>query len=287
MVANSDEQWVRQDPSHSTRAFFGDELRYHREAAGLSTKQLADMLFVSTSMVGHMETGRRRMQPEIAELADRVLETNGFFARRCNDARPAGIANHFAEAYDAEQRAVRIREFAGTLVPGLLQTEAYARAVFRAVFPTMPHDELEELVRARTARGGILDDPRAPEYTVVLDEAVLHRPVGGRQVMATQLRHLARLIRNHRVRVHVLPYIIGAHAALGGPLQLFTCADEPPMAYVEGLAVGKLLDEPVMVAHHEELYARLMAEAWPCQASLERIESAAKELDDYPELAQE
>jgi transcriptional regulator with XRE-family HTH domain len=234
VVANSDERWVRQDPSHSTRAFFGDELRYHREAAGLSTKQLADVLFVSASMVGHMEVGRRRMQPEVAELADRVLGTNGFFARRCNDARPAGIANHFAAAYDAEQRAEKIREFAGTLVPGLLQTEAYARAVFRAVFPTMPGDELEELVRARVARASILDNPRAPDYTVVLDEAVLHRPVGGRAVMAAQLRHLVALIRNHRVRVHVLPYVIGAHAALGGPLQLLTCADEPPMAYLQG-----------------------------------------------------
>ncbi|AUH44327.1 helix-turn-helix domain-containing protein [Streptomyces sp. CMB-StM0423] len=287
VVANSDEQWVRQDPSHSTRAFFGDELRYHREAAGLSTKQLADMLFVSTSMVGHMETGRRRMQPEIAELADRVLETNGFFARRCNDARPAGIANHFAEAYEAEQRAVRIREFSALLVPGLLQTEGYARAVFRAVHQVMPDDELQESVRARIARARVLDDPKTPEYTVMFDESVLHRPVGGGAVMAAQLRHLAKVIRSHRVRVHVLPYAVGAHAALEGPLRLLTCPDEPPMSYVEGLASGRLLDEPVTVAQHEELYVGLMLEAWPCKASLERIESAAKELDDYPELAQE
>ncbi|MEO3848247.1 helix-turn-helix transcriptional regulator [Streptomyces sp. B8F3] len=286
-VANSDQRWVRQDPSQSTRAFFGDELRYYREAAGLSAKQLGDMLFISTSMVTHMESGRRRMQPEIAELADRVLETNGFFARRCNDARPAGIANHFTEAYDAEQRAVRIREFSALLVPGLLQTEAYARAVFRAGFPVAPSDELEDMVRARLARAQVLDDPKSPEYVVLFDESVLHRPVGGGAVMAAQLRHMADQIRSHRVRVHVLPYAVGGHAALEGRLRLFTCPDEPPMAYVEGLASGKLLDEPVEVAHHEDVYARLMLEAWPCKASLERIESAAKELDEYPELAQE
>ncbi|MEO3762494.1 helix-turn-helix transcriptional regulator [Streptomyces sp. B5E4] len=286
-VANSDQRWVRQDPSQSTRAFFGDELRYYREAAGLSAKQLGDMLFISTSMVTHMESGRRRMQPEIAELADRVLETNGFFARRCNDARPAGIANHFTEAYDAEQRAVRIREFSALLVPGLLQTEGYARAVFRASHPVRPEDEMDYLVRARLVRARILDNPRTPEYEVLFDESVLHRPVGGRPVMAAQLRHLASLIRNHRVRVHVLPYAIGGHAALTGPLRLLTCMDEPPMAYVEGLSSGRLLDEPVVVAHHEEVYARLLVEAWPCKASLERIESAAKELDDHPRLAQE
>ncbi|WP_328838459.1 helix-turn-helix transcriptional regulator [Streptomyces europaeiscabiei] len=173
------------DPSRSTRAMHGAELRHRRERAGLSQEELGAAMFISGAYVGMLEVGTRRMQPEFAKMVDEVLDTDGFFTQNLEAARK---------------------------IPGLLQTAAYTRAVVRAYELVLTGDVVEERVAARQVRAHIFDDPRKPRHWAVLDEMVLRRPVGGPTGMAEQLRHIAGMLRRRRIIVHVLPLTEGANA---------------------------------------------------------------------------
>ncbi|GAA3372735.1 helix-turn-helix transcriptional regulator [Streptomyces sannanensis] len=264
------------DPSSSPRALLGAELRHRREQAGLTQDELGLRLFVSGSFIGQLEAGTRRMVPEYARLTDDILGTDGFFLRNCKAATKSKYPDHFAEAAEAEAIAQTIKEYAPLLIPGLLQTEAYARAVFRAYQPTAMEETIDELVAARLDRARLLAHPTTPLLWAVLDEAVLRRKVGGAGVMAEALGHIAALMRRHRVIAQVLPFEAGAHAALHGALKLMTFSDAPPLAYVDGLGTGRLLDDPATLARHELTYDLLLASALSPEASLALIESAAE-----------
>ncbi|MFE9634266.1 Scr1 family TA system antitoxin-like transcriptional regulator [Streptomyces sp. NPDC006463] len=265
------------DPSSSPRALLGAELRVARERAGYSQAELGEPLFVSGSFIGQLEAGTRRMHLELARQIDDILKTGGFFVRNCGAAAKSKYPDHFAAAAEAEALAKAIREYAPLIIPGLLQTEAYARAVFRAYQPTATEETIDELVTNRLARASLLTDPTTPLLWTVLDEAVLRREVGNQQVMAESLRHLATLIQSHRVIAQVIPFKAGAHAALGGPLRLMHFDDAPPLAYVEGLETGLLLDDPATVAHHTLTYDLLTASALSPRESLALIESVAED----------
>ncbi|MFF9685465.1 Scr1 family TA system antitoxin-like transcriptional regulator [Streptomyces sp. NPDC014623] len=268
------------DPSSSPRALLGAELRHRREAAGLSQEDLGAPLFVSGSFIGQLEAGTRRMQADQAQKLDEVLDAGGFFTRNCAALKKSKYPDHFAEAAEAERLATAIREYAPLLIPGLLQTEAYARAVFRAYQPTATEDVIDDLVAARLERAQLLSDPTTPLLWAVLDEAVLRRRVGGPGVMAEALRHVVGLARRHRAIVQVLPFSAGAHAALDGGLKLMSFPDAPPLAYLDGLGSGQLLDEPSMVRKYELTYDLLVASALSPETSLALIRSVAED-DSY------
>ncbi|WP_405938026.1 helix-turn-helix domain-containing protein [Streptomyces sp. NBC_00726] len=272
------------DPASSPRALLGAELRHRRECAGLSQSELGALLYVSGSFIGQLEDGTRSMQMDQAIKLDRALKADGFFKRNCAALKKSKYPEHFAEAAEAEARATEIREYAPQLIPGLLQTEAYARAVFREYQPTAVDSVIDELVAARLARTQLLDDPTLPMLWAVLDEAVLRRKVGGPGCMAGALRHIAELMRQHRIIVQVLPFSAGAHAALTGPLKLMSFADEPPLAYVDGMGIGRLQDDPATVRQYELTYDLVVASALSPTASLALIESVA---EDYEHEAQQ
>ncbi|MEU1125494.1 helix-turn-helix transcriptional regulator [Streptomyces sp. NPDC005899] len=267
------------DPSSSPRALLGAELRHRREAGGLSQEELGAPLFVSGSFIGQLEAGTRRMQVDQAQKLDEVLGADGFFVRNCAALKKSKYPDHFAEAAEAEREATAIREYAPLLIPGLLQTESYARAVFRAYQPTATEDVIDELVAARLDRGQLLTDPTTPLVWAVLDEAVLRRHKGGRAVMAEALRHIAALVHRHRVIAQVLPFSAGAHMALEGPLKLMSFAGAPPLAYLQGLGTGQLQDDPATVRKYELTYDLVVADALSPQASLALIESVAEDYD--------
>ncbi|MER7000624.1 helix-turn-helix transcriptional regulator [Streptomyces sp. NPDC000410] len=265
------------DPSTSPRALLGAELRHAREQAGLTQEKLGELLFVSGSFIGQLEAGTRRMHKEMAKQIDAILGTNGFFERNCAAANKSKYPDHFAEAAEAEAVATAIREYAPQLIPGLLQTEAYARAVFRAYQPTAPEEVIDELVANRLDRTRLLDDPTKPQLWTVLDEAALRRKVGSPAVMAENLHHIAAMIRAHRIIVQVLPFGAGAHPAMGGALKLMSFDDAPPLVYFEGPGTGQLEDDPATVAHHQLAYDLLAASALSPEESLALIESVAED----------
>ncbi|MGW7021969.1 helix-turn-helix domain-containing protein [Streptomyces decoyicus] len=272
------------DPSSSPRAMLGAELRHKREEAGLTQEELGSPLFVSGSFIGQLEAGTRRMQMEYAVKIDEILATDGYFVRNCEAAKKSKYPDHFAEAAEAEAIATAIREYAPQLIPGLLQTKAYAWAVCRAYQPTAPEEVIEETVTARLERARVLDHPTTPLLWVVLDEAVLRRRTGGAEVMAEALWHVTELIRKHRVIVQVLPFSAGGHASLNGALKLMSFADAPTLAHLEVLNASKLEDDPATVARHELTYDLLGASALSPQDSLALIESVAEDYahEDQP-----
>ncbi|MFJ3637719.1 Scr1 family TA system antitoxin-like transcriptional regulator [Streptomyces sp. NPDC090112] len=267
------------DPSSSPRALLGAELRVARERAGLSQAELGEPLFVSGSFIGQLEAGTRRMHIEFARQIDEILGTNGFFVRNCGAAAKSKYPDHFAAAAEAEALATAIREYAPQLIPGLLQTEAYAREVFRAGHPTATEEVIDELVVNRLARSALLQEPTTPLFWCVLDEAVLRRVGDSKTVLAEALRHIAKLVRQRRIIVQVLPFGAGMHAAMGGAVKMMAFDDAPPLSYVEGLGTGLLFDDPATVAHHTLTYDLLTANAHSPRESLALIESVAEDYE--------
>ncbi|MFI9204926.1 Scr1 family TA system antitoxin-like transcriptional regulator [Streptomyces sp. NPDC053048] len=260
--------------------FFGSELKRRREAAGLTQQELGRRVFCSGTYIGQFETGVRKPQHDVAERIDAELETDGFFARMCKELIDnAPFDNHFVGVAYLEGLAASILAYAPFFVPGLLQTEAYARAVFKAGFPLEPNENIDAWVDARLARQHIVKQPTKPLLWVILDESAIRRPIGGAEVMREQLTHLAMLARERRIVLQVMPISVGA-PALGAMLKLMTFDDAPPVAYTEGAVSGRLMDDPAMVAICQRSYDLLRADAMSPDASLALIQSVAEEFAD-------
>ncbi|MEU3057766.1 helix-turn-helix domain-containing protein [Streptomyces griseus] len=258
------------------REKYGEELKLRRIAAGLTQEALSEMVVCSPTLISHYEAGRRLPSPEDAQRIDRALGTDGFFERWLEDLDPAFV-HYFRAVAELEQEVTEIRHYGGLLIPGLLQTKAYSRAVFEAFRPNYLVEELDELVVSRTKRALLLDEPSAPETWILLDEGALRREVGGPQVMAEQLHKVADMADSGRVRLHVLPLSCGAHALLEGMVYLLSFADAAPLAYLEGLHNGRLLDDPALVAACHTSYTLALSDAASRRKSVALVRSIAEE----------
>jgi transcriptional regulator with XRE-family HTH domain len=259
------------------REKYGEELRLRRIAAGLTQEQLSETVVCSPTLVSHWEAGRRLPKPDDARRIDQALGTDGFFERWLEDLESQFYAPRFAAARELEQHASLIQLFALTLVPGLLQTPGYARAVFAAYHPTYTDEELDREVVIRTNRAKILEGPSAPVIWTLLDEAVLRRPVGGPQAMAEQLYKIADMAEARRIRLHVLPYGVGAHPLMTSLLTLMSFNDSAPVAYVDAFETGRLIDDPPLVSACQTAYALGLSDALSQQDSLALVRAAAEE----------
>lgn len=261
---------------------YGDWLRQQRESAGKTQQQLADEAIMSRTHIAHIEAGRRVPSKDDARRLDQVLDTRGALSsfRPGNDRRP--VAAHFEAALALEQQASVIREFALSFVPGFLQTGGYADAVLRdASYPPLCKEVRAKAVATRLDRARILDDPSTPVVWVLLDEAVLRRPIGGPQVMAKQLMHLVRLVEGERIRVHVAPFGVGCHPLLVSQAKLMWFEDQPPAVYVEAFLAGTVHDEPTLVERIQAAYDLVLGDALSQKESLALMRSTAKEYDHH------
>ncbi|MFD8345307.1 Scr1 family TA system antitoxin-like transcriptional regulator [[Kitasatospora] papulosa] len=263
----------------TARVKYGEELRLRRTAAGLTQEALSEQIVCSPTLISHFEAGRRMPNPDDAQRIDRALSTDGFFARWLKDL-DTKFAEHFAAVAELEQQATDIRQYGASLIPGLLQTNDYARAVFKAHSPNFLADEVDSLIVNRAARARILDNSLSPTAWTLLDEAALRRPVGGPQVMAEQLRKIAGLADSGRIRLHVVPFSVGAHALMESMLYLLSFSDAAPVAYVEGLHTGKLIDDPTVVESCKTAYALALSDAAPQHESLALVRVIAEEYEN-------
>ncbi|WP_251017747.1 DUF5753 domain-containing protein [Streptomyces sp. ISL-1] len=235
-------------------------------------------VFVSGGYVGQFEQAIRKPQLDVAQRIDETLQTGGFFERMCRKLiSTSRYAEYFAAAAELEALATRICEFAPTVVPGLLQTAEYARAVVLASNPLAADEYVEETVKARLDRAEILKDAARPEYWAILHETALRIPAGGPATMARQLDHLAALVRERKTLIQVLPYAAGAHPQMGKMLTLMEFEDAPPTAYTEAVYSGNLLDNPALVKRVQGTYDLLRAAALSPEATLTLVESAAED----------
>ncbi|MEV0688651.1 helix-turn-helix transcriptional regulator [Streptomyces sp. NPDC050388] len=257
--------------------FFGAELKRRREEAGLTQVELGARVFVSGGYIGQFEQAIRKPQLDVAQRIDETLQTDGFFERLWRKLiKEQRYAEYFAHAAELERLATSICDWAPAVVPGLLQTPAYARAIYMASNPLATDEYIEEMVGLRMNRVQLLKDATRPMYWVVLHEAVLRVPVGGSAVMAEQLDHISETARARKALVQVVPFSVGAHPQMGKMMRLKEFEDAPPTAYTEGVLSGSLLDDPAAVRRIRADYDLLRAAALSWEASLAMIEAAAE-----------
>ncbi|MGW6272875.1 helix-turn-helix domain-containing protein [Streptomyces sp. NPDC055060] len=261
------------DPSASPLDYYGAELRRLREAAGLKQGQLGSCIFCTASLIGQIETAKKVPTRDFSERVDAALGTDGFFSRLVGLVLKSQLPPWFQQFAELEAKATYISTYQAQLVYGLLQTEGYARAVLASGMPR----KLDELLAARMERQRILERERPPLSLVVLDEAVLHRPIGGRRVMREQLSHLLGFVDRRWVSIQVLPYAAGEHSSLVGSFTSLRFGDDPELVYTEDLISGHMTANPETVREAARRYANLQAAALPEGKSAELISRVMEE----------
>jgi transcriptional regulator with XRE-family HTH domain len=263
-------------PGASPTHHFGSEVRRARDAAAMSQSELGALVPCDKSAVSRIEAGLTSPDEAFARACDAAFpQMGGWFMRFWQDSQTWGAAfppalREFA-AYEAE--AVALWTFEHSLVPGLLQTEAYARAVLER-HPHVTAEQVTERVAARLARQALLDRDEPPLFWVLLDENVLHREIGGAKIMCDQLSHLADMARRPTVTVQVVTRA-GAHVGLLGAFVLAETA-EAHVAYLDHIADGMTTDSPAIVAQVNTRFDVLRTEAHKGSESLTMIEAAAE-----------
>jgi transcriptional regulator with XRE-family HTH domain len=262
------------DPEESVAALFGSRVRRLRTAQGLTQEELGAKAHVVGSRIAQVERAcGAKPTLDLARTLDAVLGAEDLLV----DLWPYVYREAFPDwsrafiAYAG--RAVRIREYAAHVMPGLLQTEDYARAVLSVGLSLTSKAQLKERVTVRLERQARLTSPDRPELWVVLDEAVLRRPIGGRTVMREQLARLLELSAQPNITVQVLPFDQGEHDVMGGSLTMLSLPDATECAYTEGAHYGQLIEEPEDVTRFSVTYDRLRAVALPPLMSLDVIRS--------------
>ncbi|WP_327047618.1 helix-turn-helix domain-containing protein [Microbispora sp. NBC_01189] len=255
------------------------ELRRLRESSGLTPDAAATRLGWSRSKLSRIETGRTRATPgDVAGICDLYgvdSQARAGLIQLAKEGRQRGWWTAYADVFTGsyvglEDEAVLIRQWEVQLVPGLLQTEDYARSVIAAGRPGVPDpDDVHRRVMARMARRTLLSRPAAPALCAVLDEGVIRRPIGGTAVMRDQLEAMLTAARRPNVTLRVLPYSAGAHAGLEGAFTVLSFAEEedPDIAYVEGTAGDVYVESTDHVDRYRSAFGRI------CDAALSEEES--------------
>ena len=272
------------------RRQLGAELRRLRDAAGMSTRDAADVLGCSVAKIGHLERGRYGVRKtELAALLD-AYRASDEVRDVLEELRREGGQRGWWATYrlpewaqpfvGLEFAASAVRTFELELVPGLLQTEAYARAVHRSGRHLTDPEDIDKRVSARLTRQRRLTEPPVIELWAVTSEAAIRRQVGGLSGMAEQLRTLVELSTNlPNLKLQVLPFAAGEHGSMSGPLTLLSFPDqaEPDVAYLEYPVGGHLVEDVDVVARLSMLFDDLRAQAMSIRDSVQLISQAAEQ----------
>lgn len=274
------EGWKNRDdgPANGLEAL-ALELKAQRELAGLTQEQLAKLMGYSASVIAKLETCRTIPSPQHADRADDALGTPGTF-RRLRQAMINGAYEPWVRAFlDMEERATVLRNWESVVVPGLLQTEAYARGVLRGARPADSDAAIEQLVAARISRQAIWEreDPEPPILSAILGEAVLRQRVGDALVMREQLGRLVEAAENPRITIQVMPFTAAAHPGLLGPFVVASFENGPDAAYLDSVLDGQVSERRKQVAQARLLYDTMAREALSPGASTEKIMKVAEE----------
>ncbi|GAB1645117.1 helix-turn-helix domain-containing protein [Krasilnikovia sp. MM14-A1259] len=256
----------------SASNFLVNELRRSRSAAGLSQEDLGKAINYSSSLVSAVENGQRPPTREYLLAADKALQTGGLFERMLATVEWAPV--WFRDWIMVEREATLIRWFQPMLVPGLLQTEAYARAVM-SWGSLRPQAEAERLIAARMSRQAILAKSSPPQLIAVVDEPVLHRLAGSPAVMAEQFEHLLWCAEQPHVRIHVLPSTAGSHTGLAGPF-ILARGPEFEVGHLDNALRGELVDQRGDIDRLVRKWEAIRGEALSRPQSLELMREVAK-----------
>ncbi|MBM0230940.1 helix-turn-helix transcriptional regulator [Micromonospora sp. STR1_7] len=249
-------------------AFIVGEIRRARGANGMTQDAFGRAAAFSPSHVSAVEGGTRALTMDFVKGADRALDNGGLFERLVVK---LGVPSWFLPWLDAESSATQLRCFQPTLVPGLLQTEHYARTVLRTV-DSLTDDEVEQRVKGRMSRQSILTGERPPQFVAVLDEAALRRTgdgLGG--IMAQQVAHLIAVAELPHVHVHVIPTGSGLHVGLSGPFALARSTQGLWVGHLENQLGGDVIDKDDEVATLQARWESVRNEALPRRQSIDLL----------------
>ncbi|WP_443059150.1 helix-turn-helix transcriptional regulator [Streptomyces sp. NBC_00487] len=244
---------------------FGAVLRAFRKRAGLTQEELAERVRYSVQTVASIEQGRRFPQPEFVTRAEEVLDAFGALRAAAKHlSRQPGLASWFRQWAKLEADAISLYTYECRVVPGLLQTEAYARAVSLSVPPRPTDEEMEERIAARLARQELLSTRRKPPagFTFIVEQAVLERHTGGEAVTRELFDHLSEVVERHsNVELQIMPSRQPVHAGLDGPLQLLETPENEWFGYSEGQENGRLITARKEISILHQRYAKLRSQA--------------------------
>jgi transcriptional regulator with XRE-family HTH domain len=270
------------------RRQLGQELRRLREAAGTTLDQVAERLNCSASKISRIETGQSGVSSREVRDILTAYQVEGAQAEAlvemAREAKQRGwwqlYGTVLTSAYvGLEAAATELRSFEPLVVPGLLQTEEYARAMVLAGWPNMPNEEVEQRIRVRMKRQSLLyqDDPL--QLSIVLDEAALRRPVGGIDAMRRQLDKLLNAAELPHVTLQVLPLSAGAHGGMDGAftILLFEEPVNQDLVFAANGAGGLFLEKDEEVERYASIFAGLQGHALSPRRSIEMVAKLAKE----------
>jgi transcriptional regulator with XRE-family HTH domain len=265
---------MARDGQVSALAMFSEELRRARARVGLTQDQLAEKIAYSSSLVAHVETGTRAPSLDFASRADEALGTDGLLTRLQPLVRSEAYPAWFRDWVEIEREATSLRWFEPQIVPGLLQTEEYARAVLQAANPASSEGDVDRLVSARMDRQSVLAREEPPLLWAIIEEAMLTRPVGGSKVMREQIDHLIAAARQPKIMLQVLPSNAGAHPGLDGRFAIASFAGSPDVVYLDNALMGQVVERAEDVSRVVLLYDILKAEALAPRASIDLVRKA-------------
>ncbi len=252
---------------------FGEELRAHRTRAKLQQAEIAPKLFISTSLEGAIENGRRLPKRQTAKLCDELFDAPGTFLRLWRLVMQRAYPLRFGPYAELEADATRIHVWEMRYVPGLLQTEAYARAAISAGMLREDSSVIDEDVEIRMARQEIFSKNDTPLAWFVIDESVLYRSYGGKNVMREQVEKLIAMAAHPGIVIQVMPFNATDHPGGDGPLIVFEINGSQPTGYAEGRGSGRLIEGPADVADAIACYDLIRAAALSRSATLELLKA--------------
>lgn len=262
----------------SGKTRFGAELRAQRNARQWTQVELGNELGYSGSFVSDVERGDRGPSEDFAGRCDKTFALPGTFLRLWEDLQREAFPTWFAPIVPIQREATKIDGWEPSAVPGLLQTDAYTRALIRARRPQDDEEAVERTVQARVERQGILAKPKPPMFFCVISEAVLRQCIGGADVMSTQLDKLIKAAEGPGIVIQVLPFSAQQNAGVSGLLYLYERPSEPLVAYTECLGGGRLIMDSQEISDLVTVMTMLRAASLPPWDSVALIRTIRRDL---------
>ncbi|MDX2540492.1 helix-turn-helix domain-containing protein [Streptomyces sp. WI04-05B] len=258
---------------------FGAVVQALREHHGMSRKELGRVIGYSEHTVASVELGRRLADPEFVDRADKVLGNTGALRKAAEFVnRQPGLAAWFRRWALLEAKAISLYSYECRMLPGLLQTEAYARQLFVDELPPLTDEEIEANWIARAKRQKLLHERPNTAFGFLLEEHLFRRCTGGVDVTRELIDHVLQIARLRNVEIQVMPLVRESHAGLHGPMRLLETQENNWYAYTEAPETGQLISDPKVISVLQQRYARMRAQALTLEDSLSLLERMRGEL---------
>nr|WP_202490371.1 MULTISPECIES: helix-turn-helix transcriptional regulator [unclassified Streptomyces] len=258
---------------------FGAVVQALREHAGLSRAEFATLVRYSKHTVASIELGRRMPDPVFVERAELATGNTGALRKAAGYlVRQPGLAAWFRQWARLEKTAITLYTYECRLIPGLLQTEPYARHLFNDQLPPLTDEQIEEQWTARAERQRLLQERPNTAFGFILEEHLFRRCLGGTEITRGLIDHVMRLAELRNIEIQIMPTVRSKHAGLDGPMQLLETAENNWFAYCEGQRGGLLISDAKEISVLQKRYARMRSQALPFDHSMSLLQRMRGEL---------